>query len=194
MSVSNDGSDLSPEPGSGQRPGEEIDRLLRFLRNELPSAGAIDELRRGVHAQLRARRRRNLLIVWGNVAAIVVLALALRPLWRPLDELAWRPRTAAPPSGEIAKNRGRMTVNSRNFAVAVPAPGAGRAARPTIERAASTPEAATPAARRDAAPLPQTEFVKIVTDDPGIVILWALEDAPAVQGMEGMKRKGASLL
>ena len=50
------------------------------------------------------------------------------------------------------------------------------------------------AARRNAAPVPQTEFVKIVTDDPEIVILWALEDTPKAQGMEGMKRKGASLL
>jgi hypothetical protein len=71
--------------------------------------------------------------------------------------------------------------------------GASLEARPTGEALRAGRATVAVAVRRSTESAPQTEFIQIVTDDPGIVILWALDDVPQAPETEGRKRKGASL-
>jgi hypothetical protein len=145
-------------------PDDELDRLLASLKTvELP-AGAAAELHASVHARLRRREstsHRRRLAVWFTIAAgLAVVALA---------PLAWRHRTPhiAPPA--VAR-------------VAPPAPaiaGLPQSLQTVKINAKSAMKRAKFATKR--APVEvvrQTRFIQFATDDPNVVIYWALEDRP----------------
>jgi hypothetical protein len=160
----------------------ELDLLLREMRDEELPAGALVAVRAGVRARIHARRRLWVAAWLWAPAALAVAALAiavfvpniLRPMRGP--ELARR----TPGVPEIAFQRFPAPANHRKNTVVSPAnhrentvisPWAHREitakSRSTHGENAVIPRSGEPAVER-------TEFIKIYTDDPDVVILWAM--------------------
>ena len=160
----------------------ELDRLLQTLHTQEPPPGALAAVRARVQAKLAARRRMRFLFWLWAPAAVVVTALALfvlTPVFLPAPALRLVARVPAGPGVEllqpsstpvvenrrgVAKSASRHPLGSRNRPTdAGKAPGR---LREDTEKVLS--------ARSEPASGERTEFVRMFTDDPNVVILWAL--------------------
>jgi len=138
----------------------ELDLLLGEMRDEELPAGALAGVRARVRERLHARRRLWVAAWICAPAALAVAALAiavfspniLRPVRGP--ELARR----TPGVPEIALQRFPAPAIHREITTK---------SRATRGENAVIPRSGEPAVER-------TEFIKIYTDDPDVVILWAM--------------------
>ncbi len=127
--------------------GDDLDLALRELRDEELPLGAVEAVRARVMAEVAAPRRRWWMWAWAPALAAMLLIIWLIP------------RPAVPPPPVIAK-----------APAAPPHSIAGTAATGNESRhivPATGRERVKPVA-------PASEFVKLVTDDPDVVILWAM--------------------
>jgi hypothetical protein len=127
---------------------EDIELALRDLRCDDPPPGTLAAVRAQVLEQ--TQRRRAAWWTWGlapGLAAVAVLAVVLWP--RHSDAVL--PEPQPPPAPALAE-------------VLVPAPEPQRPAAPVRRKTVKlkTPEE-------------QTEFIRLFTDDPDVVIYWSLE-------------------
>lgn len=161
----------------------ELDLLLGEMRDEELPAGALAAVRARVQDKLLQRRRRIRLAAWlwapAGVAVAALALIVLTPGFRPAQVLKVAVRTPAGPGIEMLRKAPGRVVEARA--------GGGRkagnrgSAPARAETTAGNRQGAGP--RRDGEALParsehaageRTEFLKIYTDDPGVVILWAM--------------------
>ncbi len=146
----------------------ELDRLLTDLRDEELPESALAATRSGVHARIRAGKRQRAAWTWVSLAAAaaVVWFAAVVVRVRPVEQL---PVVAlrAPQVPEAEFQRG----------VDVGGPKVPRGLKSAPQRAAGLKLRAAlkgrPIERGDLG-TEKTEFIRIMTDDPNVVILWAL--------------------
>ena len=130
---------------------QELDLVLRSMRDEELPEAALRQVRECVQASIRERRQPRVHPVWlWAAAAMAALLFALAPQLRFRNEQLVV-RATAPPPPEFAWQAAPRAVaprllNSGGSRVQV--------RHQPIEEA--------------------TEFMRIVTDDPNVVILWAL--------------------
>ena len=164
----------------------ELDQLLRSMRDEELPAASLAAVRTGVRERLRARRRFWFAApagakIWAPAAVAALAGLAfvvgvpqLRPVRGP--EVARR----APAVPEMVFRRGAASVVHCDNTVKSPVAHREDAAISALARgkkAVKPPFAhgeVTVTAHSVTPPEERTEFVKIFTDDPDVVILWAL--------------------
>jgi hypothetical protein len=149
----------------------ELDLLLREMREEELPAGALAAVRAGVRERIRSRRRLWFAVWLWAPAAVAVAALAiavfvpsvLRPMRGP--EVARR----GPSVPEFAFERAvPPAIHRKNTAISPLAHGERAAkSRPVHGENAVMP-------RSGEATVERTEFIKMYTDDPNVVILWAM--------------------
>jgi hypothetical protein len=160
----------------------ELDLLLREMREEEIPAGALAGVRAGVRTRIRARRRLWFAAWLWTPAAVAMAALALavfvpsvlRPERGP--EVALR----APSVPEIAFQRAVPPANYRkNTAISPRTHRENTVISPlahgeSTAKTRSTHGENTVIPRSGEAATERTEFIKIYTDDPDVVILWAM--------------------
>jgi len=149
----------------------ELDLLLREMREEELPAGALTAVRTGVRERLHSRRRLWLAAwLWTPAAvAVAVLAIAvfvpsaLRPVRGP--EVALR----GPVVPEFAFERAiPPAIHRKNNAISP------RAHGENIAKLRSAHGENAVIARSGEAAEERTEFIRMYTDDPDVVILWAM--------------------
>lgn len=151
----------------------ELDRLLTELRDEELPESALASVRSGVRERMRSGKRRRVWTAWLSLAAAAAVTwVAVAIPWR----LATLP-LSAPLAPEVASVALARASVPREEARLKP----GRSLKAAPPRAASLRYAAVGKVRRNPdAPLPepprekQTQFIRMMTDDPNVVILWAL--------------------
>lgn len=138
----------------------ELDRLFREVREEEWPVERLPEWRDKVRTRVDRRRLRRW--YWIPVPALAAAAIAvvlLRPTpVQPPASMARTPEVAATAwkrAPRLASDPPVQSVNLRK-----PRPRVAPAPKPQLARA--TPEPG------------QTEFIRIMTDDPDVVILWAV--------------------
>lgn len=145
----------------------ELAETLAALRDEALPESALAAVRSGVRAQIEAGRRRRVWTAWVSLAAAAAVA------WAALV-IPWTAATldlAAPRSPEVDSMA--LARPTRQFEEARLKPGSGlkaaprRAAMEKVRKDRNHPIAEPP--REE-----QTQFIRIITDDPNVVILWAL--------------------
>lgn len=148
----------------------ELDRLLTKLRDEELPESALAFVRSGVRERMRSGKRRRVWTAWLSLAAAAAVAWAAVALpWK----LATLP-LSAPRAPEVASVALARPSAPREEARPKP----GRSLKAAPPRAASLRYAAV--RRNPDAPLPeppqeeQTQFIRMMTDDPNVVILWAM--------------------
>lgn len=148
----------------------ELDLLLREMRDEELPAAALAAVRAGVRERLHARRLWFAAWLWAPAAvAVAALAIAvfvprvLGPVRGP--EVARR----APSVPEIAFQRIPPPAIHRRNTVISPANHYEITAK---SRSPHGENAVIP--RSGEAAVERTEFIKMYTDDPNVVILWAM--------------------
>jgi len=160
----------------------ELDLLLREMREEELPAGALAAVRAGVRTRIRSRRRLWLAAwLWVPAAvAVAVLAIAvfvpsvLRPVRGP--EVARR----SPAVPKIAFQRFPVPAIHRKNTVISPANHRENtvkspwAHREITAKSRSTHGVNVVMPRSGEAAEERTEFIKMYTDDPDVVILWAM--------------------
>lgn len=168
----------------------ELDRLLRGMRDEALPEIALDSVRSGVRARITAGQRRRTAWTWLSVAAVAAgLWFAVVVIRAP--RLARLAVIALPTPGipEAEFQRGvaglvrprqidspsRASRSGRQRAVSgilrVDAKGNPDLRRSTAVASGRRTKESPPAADPNTG---ETQFIHIVTDDPDIVILWAL--------------------
>jgi hypothetical protein len=162
----------------------ELDLLLRELRDEELPAAALAGVRAGVRARLHSRRRLWVPAWLWAPAALALAALALfvlTPAFRPAPALKVAVRT---PPGPGIDRTPRLPTRAADARM-----GSARAPAMPLESAAIAPRARfgnsvrtrpgdseNRALARSVEPQEEkTEFIKMYTDDPDVVILWAMD-------------------
>jgi hypothetical protein len=160
----------------------ELDRLLRELRDEALPESALEATRVGVRARIAAGRRRRAVAPWLALAATAAAALwftvivVREPLPARLPVVAFR--TPAVPEAEF--QRGVSDARSRLSGGS--ARGNSAMLRAGVESYRSVRRSRSVASNRSAGQdrtakepeAEETQFIRMVTDDPNVVILWAL--------------------
>ncbi len=150
----------------------ELAQALAALRDEALPESALAAVRSGVRAQIEAGRRKRVWTAWFSLAAAAAAAWAAAVI-------PWTAATlnlAAPRAPEV-----------NSMALARPsAPREEPRLKPGSSLKAAPPRGAAPRylamgkARNAEKPVPpepregQTQFMRIITDDPNVVILWAM--------------------
>jgi hypothetical protein len=142
---------------------QDIDLALRDLAGDDPPEAALAAVRARVLAGLAEPRRRPWLW-WIPAPALAAAALVVWFAWpRPAD-VPPPPVLARAPQAQLADARGSVT------------------ARPTRRPTEPRPKGAV----ASLVPVQNTEFAKLLTDDPDVVILWAV--GPNGTDSEGVER------
>ena len=140
----------------------ELDVALASLRDEALPESALASVRVGVRSRIEDGRRRRVWTVWLSLAAAAALVwMTVSIPW----SLATLPlKTArAPEVASIALERPVLKpARGHSKLRPVPAP---------IEQVRTTLGDPLPAPPREE----QTQFMRIITDDPNVVILWAMD-------------------
>ena len=145
----------------------ELDAALARWRDEdLPEA-ALASVRAGVHERIQAGRRKRAYVAWLSLAAAAAIAsIAIAIPWTTSTLPLASPRAPQADAMALARPALRpawMGASSNS----VVARGAARRGAPAAVVASAKPPAPEP-------PEEQTQFIRIITDDPNVVILWAL--------------------
>jgi len=155
----------------------ELDAALAALRDETLPESALALVRAGVRAGVRERiqagRRKRVWTTWLSLAAAAAVAwVAIATPWT----LATLP-LAAPRAPEVASIALARPFTLPEEARLKP----GRTLKAAPPRGASSRSTVNEKARRErgtSLPGPareeQTQFMRIITDDPNVVILWAM--------------------
>ncbi|MGJ5820901.1 hypothetical protein [Paludibaculum fermentans] len=144
---------------------DDLDLALRDLKDEELPLGAAEAVRARVLAEVGkpARRKWWLWALAPAAAAALVLAVVI-----PFES-----KPVAPPP-LIAKAPAPPKLDPRP--ATIPAPPVKR----VMARAAKAQPRTTPAAAQPVPAAPgETQFVKLITDDPDVVILWAMNSKGA---------------
>lgn len=146
---------------------DDLDLALRDLKDEDLPLGATEAVRARVLSEISKPARRR----WGwwvlaPVAAAALVLVAVIPF--STKPVAPQPLVARAPAGPALEARRPVTT---------PAP----AAKSALARAAKAQPKAEPAAITQPVPAApgETQFVKLITDDPDVVILWAMNSKGA---------------
>jgi hypothetical protein len=146
---------------------DDLDLALRDLKDEDLPLGATEAVRARVLSEISKPARRR----WGwwvlaPVAAAALVLVAVIPF--STKSVAPPPLVARAPAGPQLEARRPVTT---------PAP----AAKSVLARAAKAQPKAEPAAIAQPVPAApgETQFVKLITDDPDVVILWAMNSKGA---------------
>jgi hypothetical protein len=147
----------------------ELAAALAALRDEVLPEGALASVRTGVHARIQSGRRKRVWTAWLSLAAAAAVWMAVGIPWT----LATLPLKTpqAPDVASIALAR-PMSGSKQGIAKM----GFDAAPHRTMPRSAAIEKV-----RRDGKQPPpepareeQTQFMRIITDDPNVVILWAM--------------------
>jgi hypothetical protein len=164
----------------------ELDAALAALREQALPESALALVRAGVRAGVRERiqagRRKRIWTVWFSLAAAAAAAwIAIAIPWTLATLPLASPRAPEVASIALARPASPMTAGSSG-AVQQEArlkPGRSlKAAPPRWASSRSTALEKVRSERRATPPEPareeQTQFIRIITDDPNVVILWAM--------------------
>jgi hypothetical protein len=136
------------------KPDQELDALLAGLREEPWPEERLPAFRARVLSGCAPRRRRWLWLLPAPALAAAALLFVLL-----------RPQPATPPAPSLVRTPAAPVLR------AAPATAPAVVARRTPRRAPAPP----PRALLAQAPAPtETQFIRIMTDDPDVVILWAV--------------------
>lgn len=148
----------------------ELAAALAALRDEVLPESALASVRAGVHAQIQSARRKHVWMAWLSLAAaaaVVWTAVAIPWTLATLPRIVPRaPEVAsiafARPAIEPKQSSARVSFDSApHRTVPQTAP-----IKPVRERWKNPP---LERPREE-----QTQFMRIITDDPNVVILWAM--------------------
>jgi hypothetical protein len=152
----------------------ELDAALARWRDEPLPESALASVRAGVHERIRAGRRRRIFAAWASLAAAAAVAwvaiaipwtAATLPLASPrapqVDSMALARPVPLPVEAHLKPGRSLKAAPPREAS----SPRSAQLERVRKERGVPPPEPA----REE-----QTQFMRIITDDPNVVILWAL--------------------
>ncbi|MGD0580533.1 MAG: hypothetical protein ABSC08_16600 [Bryobacteraceae bacterium] len=148
----------------------ELDLLLREMREEELPAGALAAVRAGVRERIHARRRWWFAAWFWAPAAVAVAALVVAvfvPRVRPVHGLEVALRSPAVP--EFAFRRAAAPAMKRENAGVSPHAHRGNSAKPRSAQGENKVMARSGEPQEE-----RTEFIKMYTDDPDVVILWAM--------------------
>jgi hypothetical protein len=148
----------------------ELEAALAALRDEVLPERALASVRAGVHARIQSGRRKRVWTAWLSLAAAAVVAwIAVGIPWTAATLPSIAPRT--PEVTSIALARPAIGSKRRNANVRLNAAIRGDAFQtaPTkkVRRNADDSSQQPPGDE-------QTQFMRIITDDPNVVILWAM--------------------
>jgi hypothetical protein len=165
----------------------ELDAALARLRDEALPESALASVRAGVRERIEVGRRKRVWTAWLSLAAAAAVAwIALAIPWTVSTLRLAAPRTPDVASIALARPASSMTAGSGGIAEpSVMQPEArlkpGRSLKAAPPRGASSRAAALEKVRREPGIPPpepvreeQTQFMRIITDDPNVVILWAM--------------------
>ncbi|MGO9241303.1 MAG: hypothetical protein ACLQBJ_10880 [Bryobacteraceae bacterium] len=146
----------------------ELDRLLQALHSEELPAAALAEVRAGVREKLARRRMRFAAWLWApaGVAVAALALIVLTPAFRPAPALKVAVRAPAGPGIEMLRKA--PAVPLENAAIAP------RASRGNSVKTRPGDGENRALARSGEPQQERTEFIKMYTDDPDVVILWAM--------------------
>ena len=163
----------------------ELDRLFREMRDEALPEGVLEAARSGARARIAAGKRQRSVWTWLSLAAAAA-ALWFAVIFIREPQLARLPvvalRTPAVPEAEFQRGVAGL-AHSR---VAGGSPGQERGDAGMLRADASVrhaplrnPAVAGSGSAREAPPTAEpktgeTQFIRMMTDDPNVVILWAL--------------------
>jgi hypothetical protein len=151
----------------------ELDAALAALRDEALPESALASVRAGVRERIQAGRRKRVWTAWLSLAAAAAVAwIALAIPWT-----ASMLRLASPRAPEVASIALARPATLREEARLKP----GRSLKAAPPRDASSRSMALEKVRSERHATPpepareeQTQFMRIITDDPNVVILWAM--------------------
>ncbi len=147
----------------------ELDRLLRDLRDEELPESALAATRLAVHTGIAAGKRRRAAWTWLSLAAAaaaVVWFAAVVVRVRPVERLpVIALRAPQVPEAEFERGVGVGGTKVPRGLKSAPQRAAGLKFRAALE--------GRPIGRGDLG-TEKTEFIRMMTDDPNVVILWAL--------------------
>jgi hypothetical protein len=165
----------------------ELDAALAALRDEALPERALASVRAGAQARIRSGQRRRVWTAWLSLAAAAAVAwIAIAIPW----SLATLPRTTSrtPEVASIALARPASPLTSGSGGIAGPSvmqqearlePGRSLKAAPPREASSRHPRPELVRKKLDTSLFgppreEQTQFMRIITDDPNVVILWAM--------------------
>jgi hypothetical protein len=160
----------------------ELDAALARLRDEALPESALALVRAGVREQIEGGRRKRIWTAWLSLAAAAAVAwIALAIPWTASTLRLASPRAPEVASIALARPASPMTAGSsgavrqearlkpgRSLKAAPPRGALSRSA--ALEKVRSEGRATPPEPAREE----QTQFMRIITDDPNVVILWAM--------------------
>lgn len=148
----------------------ELDAMLAALRDEALPESALASVRDGVVARIRAGRRKRAWTAWLSLAAAAaVVWVAVAIPWTAATLPLKTPRTPEVASIALARPSTGSKQGSARTSVDVAASRNGSipAAIEKVRGRVYHPPEEAPHAER-------TQFMRIITDDPNVVILWAM--------------------
>jgi hypothetical protein len=148
----------------------ELDAALAALRDEALPESALASVRVGVRKRIQAGRKKRVWTAWLSLAAAAAAVwVAVSAPW----SVAMLP-LAAPRSPEVASIAlKRPAIGSKRGSATVSLNAAAREAMPrtaAIKRVRRDRNIRPPEPPREE----RTQFMRIITDDPNVVILWAM--------------------
>ena len=165
----------------------ELDAALAGLRDEALPESALALVRAGVQARIQAGRRKRVWTAWLSLAAAAAVAwIAIAIPWTASTLRLASPRAPGVDSIALARPASSTTAEPGGAARAsVVQPEArlkpGSSLKAAPPRAASSRSMALERVRKERSLPPpeppreeQTQFMRIITDDPNVVILWAM--------------------
>ena len=166
---------------------QELDAALARLRDEALPESVLAAVRSGVRERIEVGRRKRVWTAWLSLAAAAAVAwIAIAIPWTVATLRLASPRTPEVASIALARPASSMTAGSGGIAgPSVMPPEArlkpGRSLKAAPPREASSRSAALERVRVGRHTTPsepareeQTQFMRIITDDPNVVILWAM--------------------
>lgn len=151
----------------------ELDAALAHLRDEPLPESALASVRAGVYERIQAGRRKRVFMAWLSLAAAAAVA------WIAIA-IPWTQATlqlASPHAPQVDSMALARPVPLTEKARLKP----GRSLKAAPPRGASPQLAALEKVRKERSIPPpepareeQTQFMRIITDDPNVVILWAM--------------------
>jgi hypothetical protein len=151
----------------------ELDAALAGMREEAMPESALALVRVGVHARIQAGRRKRVWTAWLSLAAAAAVAwIAIAIPWTAAKLPLASPRAPGVASIALARPlplREEARLKPGRSLKAAPPRGASSGST-ALEKVRGGRHATPPEPAREE----QTQFMRIITDDPNVVILWAM--------------------